>query len=164
MEAKRWGVELRNGPGSRFGHEYRRVIRTARTDKAINAGVEDGFFPLLKDVIPGKHVHFMYGVAQDPVTGKVRVLGDVRQDLSELVLEFRTYYPYHFPSPFAAYLLPPDLAPGETVWLEDLIEDVVAVYGNQGNRPRLACAPAVWNGADFDLLFDPQTDADHWIG
>lgn len=164
MAAKRWGVELREGAGSRVGYEHCRVIQTARTENAINEAVERGLFPLLKPVIPSKDIHFMYGVAQDPVTGRMRVLGDVRQDLSELVIKFHLYYPYNFPSPFAAYLLPPDLVLGETVWLDDLIEDVVAIHGNQGYSPRLACGPALWNGSDFDLLFDSGKDAQHWIG
>lgn len=74
------------------------------------------------------------------------------------------YYPYNFPNPFAAYLVPPDIAVGEQVWLEDLIEDVVAVWGNQGYRPRLDAAAAVWNGTEFEISFDPERDADHWIG
>ncbi len=53
---------------------------------------------------------------------------------------------------------------GEEVWLEDLIEDVVAVWGNQGYQPRLPACAAVWNGTGFDLLFDPQRDARRWIG
>jgi hypothetical protein len=60
--------------------------------------------------------------------------------------------------------LPSDLAVGEEVWLEDLIEDLVAVWGNQGYHPRLATAPAVWNGSDFVIQFDPLRDAAHWIG
>lgn len=53
---------------------------------------------------------------------------------------------------------------GEEVWLEDLIEDLVAVWGNQGYHPRLPAAPAVWNGSDFYILFDSNRDAPHWIG
>ena len=113
MGQERWGVELESGPGSRVGYEQCRVIATARSLEAINAAVDEGFFPLLRDVVPSQAVHFMIAVGQDPATGKVRRIGDMRDDLRDLVLEFRNYYPYHFPSPFAAYLLPPDLQAGK---------------------------------------------------
>ncbi|MFD1043475.1 hypothetical protein [Pseudoxanthomonas kaohsiungensis] len=140
------------------------MIRTARTERAINAAVDEGFFPFVKAVEPSPDVHFMVGVDQDPVTGKVELLEDLREYGRNVVMEFRNYYPYNFPRPFAAYLIPDDLVPGETVWLEDLIEDIVAVRGNQGYNPRLACAPAIWNGEDFEILFDSDKDADFWIG
>lgn len=164
MGARRWGVELKKGPGSRAGYEDCPVIRTARTERAINAAVDEGYFPLIKAVEPSPDVHFMVGVDQDPVSGKIELLGDIRAYGENMVMEFRNYYPYNFPEPFAAYLIPNDLVPGQTVWLNDLIEDVVAVWGNQGYRPRLACAPAVWNGEDFEILFVPRRDAQVWLG
>ncbi|WP_141480843.1 hypothetical protein [Marilutibacter maris] len=164
MKARRWGVELTEGPAARSGYENCPVIRTARTKRAINAAVDEGFFPLIKAVQPSPDVHFMVGVDQDPLTGKIELLGDIRGYGQNMVMEFRDYYPYNFPNPFAAYLIPDDLVPGEAVWLEDLIEDIVAVWGNQGYHPRLACAPAIWNGEDFEILFDPAKDADEWIG
>ena len=41
---------------------------------------------------------------------------------------------------------------------------VVAVWGNQGYQPRLAEAPGIWNGTDFEIQFDPRRDAPQWIG
>lgn len=74
------------------------------------------------------------------------------------------YYPYHFASPFAAYLVPPDLAIGERVWMEDVIEDIVAAWGNQGCRLRLKYCEATWDGKEFIIHFDPKKDAEIWIG
>lgn len=165
MARRRWGVVLDTGPGSRWGYLHCRVIRTARTEKAINAAVDEGFFPLVKKVEPSPDVFHSVFLVQDPGTGKVRAMADLRVLESGLRLMVAgSRYPYHFPSPFAAYLLPPDLVPGETVWLDDLIEDVVAIRGNQGYFPRLASAPAVWNGTDFELAFDPVRDAEYWYG
>lgn len=164
MKQRRWGVELLEGPAARTGYATCPVVRTARTVRAINAAVDEGLFPLVKAVEPDPDVHFMFGVDQDPLTGKIQLLGDLRGCGSNMVLEFRTYYPYNFPNPYAAYLIPEDLCPGETVWLDDLIEDIVAVWGNQGYHPRLACAPAVWTGEDFEILFDSAKDAHAWIG
>lgn len=155
---------MTEGPASRLGYENCPVIRTARTERAINAAVDEGFFPLIKAVEPNPDVHFMVGIDQDPVSGKIQLLGDVRDYGLNMVMAFRNYYPYNFPNPFAAYLIPDDLSPGEAVWLEDLIEDIVAIWGNQGYQPRLACAPAIWNGENFEVLFDSTKDADVWIG
>ena len=145
----------------------RRVIRTARTLEAINEAAESGLRPLVKSVKPNPEVRCWFAVFQNLKTGEIKVVGDRRfrpDDRYLKVIEFTDYYPYHFPNPFAAYLIPPDLAVGEIVWLEDVIEDIVAVWGNQGYQPRLEAGPARWTGTEFDILFDPQRDAQRWIG
>jgi hypothetical protein len=144
-----------------------RVIKTARTLSAINSAVDGGFTPLVKPVIPSPQVHHMVGVFQHRTTKKIKLAGDCRMVFDEdyeLVIPFKTYYPYSFPAPFAAYLLPPDLETGEQVWLDDIIEDIVAVWGNQGYQPRLQCGEAVWNGQDLVIKFDPEKDAPRLIG
>jgi hypothetical protein len=146
----------------------RRVIKTARTVESINAAARQGLRPLVKPVRPGKDIHYMVAVFQNAETGEIELSGDVREDSRGYkkgkVIDYTLYYPYHFPNPFAAYLVPADLAAGEEVWLEDLIDDIVAVFGNQGYQPRLESAPAIWTGDDFEILFDPRRDAEHWIG
>ncbi|MCA9784567.1 MAG: hypothetical protein KC518_13365 [Candidatus Cloacimonetes bacterium] len=145
--------------------DNRRTIRTARTLEEINAAARMGLKPLVKPVQPSGQIHRMVAVFQDPDTGEIDLSGDLRgPGRGRMVLDYTLYYPYHFPNPFAAYLVPKDLAIGEEVWLEDLIEDLVAVWGNQGYQPRLPAAPAIWNGTDFEILFDPDRDAAHWIG
>ncbi len=147
--------EPRDAPGNR------RIVKTARTLEEINEAARKGFRPLVKAVQPGKDIHHMVAVFQDPETGEIELSGDVRSGgRGERVIDYTLYYPYHFQNPFAAYLLPRDLAVGEEVWLDDLIEDVVAVWGNQGYQPRLEAGPAVWNGADFEVIHQ----ADQWIG
>jgi len=142
-----------------------RVIKTGRTVDEINAAAKLGLRPLVKPVRPNKDIHYMVAVLQDPETGEIKLSCDRRDQLdSKKVIDYTFYYPYHFPNPFAAYLIPADLAAGEEVWLEDLIEDLVAVYGNQGYHPRLKSASALWTGYDFVILFNPSRDAEHWIG
>ena len=144
-----------------------RVIHTARTEQAINQAAQEGLRPLVKAVIPSNQIHFRVGVYQHKKTGEIELSGDVRMKFGkdyECVVESRTYYPYHFPSPYAAYILPPDLAEGERVWLEDVIEDIVAVWGPQGYQPRLEHAEATWNGKDFVIHFTPSKDAPFLIG
>lgn len=151
--------EPKDSPGNR------RVIKTGRTVEEINAAARSGLRPLVKPVRPNKQIHDMVAVFQDPTTGEIELSGDCRhQPGGNKVIDYTLYYPYHFPNPFAAYLLPADLAVGEEVWLEDLIEDLVAVFGNQGYHPRLESAPAIWTGDDFEVLFDPRRDAEQWMG
>ncbi len=133
--------------------------------KSINAAAKNGFRPLIKPVTPSEEIHTMVAVFQNSETGIIQLSHDYRSHPDGVqVLGFTHYYPYHFPNPFAAYLIPSDLAIGEFVWLEDLIEDLVAVWGNQGHHPRLPAGVAIWNGTDFEILFDPERDATHWIG
>lgn len=144
-----------------------RVVHTARTMETINAAAKEGYRPLVKAVTPSPEIHEMVAVYQHRETGEIQLCGDCRimpGEEYERVLPFRTYYPYHFPAPFAAYLLPPDLAEGERVWLEDIIEDIVAVYGNQGWHPRLEASEATWTKGDFKIHFDPKKDAPRLIG
>jgi hypothetical protein len=145
----------------------RRVIRTARTLETINQAARHGFRPLVKPVDPNPDVHFMMAVFQNSETGEIELSGDVRfspKARQVEVIDYMIYYPYAFPNPFAAYLIPPDLKRGEIVWLEDVIEDIVAIWGNQGYQPRLEAAPARWTGADFVILFHAERDAPRWIG
>ena len=145
-----------------------RVIKTARDEDAINQGARDGYIPLLKKVEPSDEIRSKYAVLQNPVTGEIKTIGDFRamgrsHDAAySMVIGFTFYYPYHFPSPFAAYLVPKDIKPGERVILEDLIEDVVKGRWNQGNASRLKSCAAVWNGRDFEL--DVPDEPEFFIG
>jgi hypothetical protein len=144
-----------------------RVIKTARTVAEINAAADQGLIPRLQPVNPSSNIHNRVAVYQHKVTGKIELSGDCRWQpgpVYECVIPHRTYYPYHFPEPFAAYLLPADLKVGERVWLKDVIEDIVAVWGNQGYQPRLECCEATWDGAGFVIHFDPEKDAPRLIG
>lgn len=144
-----------------------RVVTTARTTEAINEAAKEGFRPLIKPVTPSPDIHNMVAVYQHRKSGEIELSGDCRSvpgNGYECVLPFRTYYPYSFPEPFAAYLLPTDLEEGERVWLEDIIEDIVAVFGNQGWQPRLDSYEALWIGGDFKIQFDPEKDAPLLIG
>jgi hypothetical protein len=144
-----------------------RVIETARTLKEINTAAKEGYRPLVKPVIPSKEIHQMVGVFQHRVTGEIELSGDVRGRLGEdyeCVIPYRTFYPYKFPSPYAAYLVPPNISEGEAVWLKDVIEDIVAVFGNQGWHPRLESSEAVWLNGEFKITFDPEVYAPRLIG
>jgi hypothetical protein len=144
-----------------------RIVKTARTEDAINEGAREGYRPLVKPVRPSQKIHNQIAVYQHRHTGEVKVSGDSRVAPGGeyvCVVPNRNYYPYQFPAPFAAYLLPADLIEGERVWLEDIIEDIVAVYGNQGWCPRLEACEAIWSMGDLLIQFDPEKDAPKMIG
>lgn len=145
-----------------------RIIRTARTTEAMNEAVNEGFRPLVKPVVRSPKIRSKVAIFQHRGTGEVYESGDYRDEPDKNawkeVIPWTEYYPYHWPNPFAAYLLPADLEIGDTVWLEDLIEDVVGSVWNQGNAWRLDSCLAVWNGKEFDLLFDEKNDRRVAIG
>lgn len=145
-----------------------RTIRTARTEAEINRAAREGYFPLLKKVKRSKKIHSKFAVRQSSKTGEIEVIGDFRGGSADLedakmVIDFTSYYPHNWPSPFAAYLLPPDLKKGERVFLEDLIEDHVQSRWNQGDAFRLMSCHATWNGEDF-VLDRTETVEDYFLG
>ena len=149
-----------------------RIIKTARTEQAINDAAEQGFWPLVKPVIPSPDIKVKFAIKQDQQTGKITVANDYRQvpltfkvtgvELpplpSDVVIGWTYYYPYHFESPFAAYLVPPDLGINEVVILEDLIEDMIGAKWNQGDTYRLKSCEAVWDGKAFVLQHAPSKE------
>lgn len=145
-----------------------RIIQTARTEDDINRAVDEGFRALVRPVQPSPRIREKVSVFQHKVTGRIQVWCDFRwtpePDEWTEVLPFTWHYPHAWPSPYAAYLLPPDLETGDTVWLEDLIEDVVGGFWNQGDTWRLESCLAVWTGETFDLLYDEESDRRFAIG
>lgn len=144
-----------------------RIIKTARTKDAINSAAREGFKPLVKPVVPSARIKSKYSVLQDKETGEITVINDfragtIKADGSRLttVVGFKFYYPHQFESPFAAYLIPPDIRIGEKVFLEDLIEDIVAGKWNQGDTFRLEACEAVWNGNDMIVQFEEKAAAE----
>ena len=137
-----------------------RVIHTARTESEINKAARDGYFPLVKKVSPSPEIRSKFAVYQNPETGEISVTGDYRSRMVNRgtglieVIGFTNYYPHKFASPFAAYLIPPDLQIGEVVILKDLIEDLVGDRWNQGDVYRLESCEAEWNGKEFIIHYD----------
>ncbi len=76
--------------------------------------------------------------------------------LWEYVIPWTSYYPYHFESPFAAYLIPKDIAVGERVFIEDLIEDFLG--GSHHSSWRLESCEAIWNGSELEIEIPPPIE------
>jgi hypothetical protein len=141
-----------------------RVIETARTEKAINEAIKNGFQALIKPVVPSPDIKSKYAIIRDKATGLIEVIHDYRtkgydtitheHSTHDVVVPFTYYYPHHFKSPFAAYLIPPDIQVGEVVLISDLIEDVVSDRWNQGDTFRLESCEAIWNGKHLNIKYN----------
>jgi hypothetical protein len=153
-----------------------RVIHTARHLEAINSAVDEGFFPLIRQLKPSHKLYATYCVFRNRKTNKVETAeaekGYVQygkeysysRDEWDMVISNAQYYPYQFLSPFAAYLIPPDIAIGERVVIEDLIEDY---YGGTfwSHNIRLETLEAIWDGSDLVIQYDPNVDGVcNWVG
>ena len=146
-----------------------RVIATARTEEEINKAAKKGYFPLVRKVEASKNIRSKYAIFQHKVTGEIKISGDFRFDYSnhedyKKVVDWTWYYPYSFPSPYAAYLIPKGLNPGQKVWIEDLIEDLVGSHWNQGNTSRLKSCEGIWTGGDLEINYDPMNNVANLIG
>jgi hypothetical protein len=144
-----------------------RRIATARTKKQLTEALRQGLRPLVLPIVPNPELRTKFRVLQNRATGEVVSVGDYRAGPHgpewEEVIPWTYRYPYSWPLPYAAYLLPPDLAVGEEVLLEDLIEDLVGASWNQGDRYRLESCRARWTGTGFELL-NPEAGQSMMIG
>lgn len=147
-----------------------RVVTTARTEKAINKAASEGFWPLVKKLEPSKEINSKFCVWQNRKSGEIEVCGDYRSLPRgdggdwERVIGWTEYYPHHFSSPFAAYMIPKDIQLGERVFVKDLIEDFISASWNQGDVYRLDACEAIWNGKDLDIQYDPEMHRSDFIG
>lgn len=142
-----------------------RTIKTAWTEDEMNKAVDDGFNLHFVDYIPNyMKIHSKLLVFQNKETGKIRYGCDLRihpglygKDKGEETYKlYSFYYPYKTTLPFAAYLLPPDIKKGEYVYLEGLIEDLIAGKWNQGDVLALYSCIAKWNGKKFIYDYNPK--------
>ena len=148
-----------------------RIIKTARTAQAIQLAVDQGYWPVPKVVVAsgGKIGSFMQ-VWQHRQTGKLSIQTDVRYtgiegDYREWALVIENHIfddSSHFPEPIAAYIVPRDIQVGERVFLEDVIENFKGSI-HHGSR-RLKQAEAIWNGVDFSILYDEESDVALYLG
>ena len=136
-----------------------RIIYTARSKWAINRAISNGFIPIIKKVEPSNKINSKFAIVRNTETGKIDVIRDFRQSDKpgfETVLDWTSYYPHYFSSPFAAYLIPSDIQIGERVYIDDLIEDIVGGSWNQGDTYRLSSSEAIWDGNDLLIQFDSK--------
>jgi hypothetical protein len=143
-------------------------IHTARGTEEINKAVKNGYFPLVKQVKLSEKIRSWMEVYQNIETGEIYCIDDMRGAGKSApwkrIIEPFTYDRYPQKYPIAAYLIPPYIKEGQKVFLVDLIENYVGIWGNQGHTYRLDSAYAIWKGEDFEILWDEGRDASKWIG
>jgi hypothetical protein len=137
-----------------------RIIKTARTLNAINMAAESGFFPLIKLLNRNPQITSKLAIFQHKTKHTIQVISDSRETIFRnysddspytLIVNWTPYYPYLFESPYAAYLIPPDIKLNETVYIEDLIEDIVGAVWAQGCAYRQIGGIATWDGENFNI-------------
>ena len=139
-----------------------RVIKTARTVEAINKSAKEGYFPLITKVGDLSLFRSKCLFSQNLKTGEITaVVSDFRSfggflkedDPNQKHFRFdKPTYKYEYDIPFAAYMIPNDLNIGEIVFIEDIIEDYMDTYWNQGNVTRLMQGEANWTGEEFKII------------
>jgi hypothetical protein len=144
------------------------VIKTARRLEDINLAAKQGLWPIVKKLNPLKSLFLDYFVLQNKDTGSVGMHHNVYRHTFvgnlKKVIEHSSYYPYSFPSPFAAYLVPKALEIGTMVWLDDVIEDLVEGYDENCLAFRVESIRAEWTGDDFTLQYIPPYEPRFRVG
>jgi hypothetical protein len=150
---------------------FLRVIETARSKKSINKAAKNGFRLIIKKVEPSSQIRSKYSVVQHKKTGEIEVFNKFQDRLDfDAFLDYKTiidwtfYYPYNFESPYAAYLIPPDVKKGQLVFVEDVIEDIVEYISAEGIGHRLQKCEAIWNGKDLILQLEKDDYRDVIVG
>jgi len=140
---------------------FLRVIETARSKDSINEAAKNGFRLIIKKVEPSSQIRSKYSVVQHKKTGEIVLFNKFQDRLDfDAFLDYKTiidwtfYYPYNFESPYAAYLIPPDVKKGQLVFVEDVIEDIVEYISAEGIGHRLQKCEAIWNGKDLILQLE----------
>lgn len=139
--------------------EKYRVISTARTIESMNEAEKNGHRLVFVQVKPSPKIKAKYAVVRDIHTKEISQIHDYRlwdTKKHEILIDWTFTYPYQFPLPFAAYIVPADVAIGEKVFLEDLIEDFPGRKWNQGDQFRLRSCAAIWDGEKMNVLYDPK--------
>ena len=138
-----------------------RVIETARNKDSINEAVKNGFRVIIKKVEPSSQIRSKYSVVQHKKTGEIEVFKTTHDRLDfdtyldyKIIIDWTFYYPNNFESPYAAYLIPPDIKKGQRVMVEDVIEDIVEYISAEGIGYRLQKCEAIWNGKDLILQLE----------
>lgn len=141
-------------------------IRTARGAREVNELASPTLRPLVVEV-PKSAGNRMI-IWQNGLTGRIAFSYSMRFNPDEINADCETRehwrkiaYQHQEEArrcgddglPIAAYMIPSDLRVGERVWIEDVIEAVVAVHG-PGYTENHNSAVAIWLGESFQFVVD----------
>ena len=134
-----------------------RIIRTIRGETAINSAKDMGLKLIELRAEVSDEFKIKYKKVKDKLRGKIITLGDFREDnylndsRYKTLVNWTSRNPSKFFSPFAAYIVPKDLKPGERVLINDVITNHVSGRWNQGDVYRLSKSEAIWTGRYFNI-------------
>lgn len=134
------------------------IIQTARSLAAIEEGVRRGYRPLFVAADYKNGVGTKLWVSFRPEENTILYSGDFRSMVGPLEgtengiasIIVRHDDDRH-PSPLAAYMIPPDIRPGDRVYVADIIEEIVLKRWNQGDGWRRVSSDAVWTGEKLEI-------------
>jgi len=147
------------------------VIRTARGIEAMEGAYQQGYRLVIKKAGESDEGgQSKYQIRQNTVTSEIEVAGDFRagwwieEDGDWRIVANWFFHDDNSPFPYAAYLVPRFLRPGDRVFLEDLIKGEWIEVWNQGNGPRRLSGVATWNGTDSELEEADRGDLPQFVG
>lgn len=145
-----------------------RVIKIAWTEDEMNEALDNDFDLHFIDYHQNPQVNRKLLVVKENDTGRIRCCSDFRVLMKGDHTLIKTYYgnfPLKTTLPFAAYILPKDIKKNEYVVIEDVIEDLIEGYWNQGDTVLLTMCMARWTGDKFIYDHDlKQAKKNHFVG
>lgn len=136
------------------------IIQTARSLAAIEDGVRRGYRPLFvgadyKGDVGKKLCVSYYSKAnavfyQSDFRAMFGAIDGSDNGVSSIMVR---HDDERDPSPLAAYMIPPELNPGDKVFVADIIEEIVRERWNQGDSWRLTSSEAVWTGEKLEIEY-----------
>ncbi len=146
-----------------------RIIETVRGKEKIEIALKNGFRLINRNVEPFSDVTGKYCFVKNKKTGRKIKLYDFRDERAfsdeyEIVQDWTyQYFNYSFPDE-AAYVIPDNIKEDEIVFVEDLIENFLGYYHNQGDSERLKGCKAIWKNNDLQILYIPQVNIIRAVG
>lgn len=146
-----------------------RKITTLRGQKSIDNAIANGANLIIKNVEPFSTVKGKYCIMKNKKSGKKFKIYDFRDARGysedfEVVQDWTyKYNKFEFPKE-AAYVIPKDIKDGEIVLVEDLIENFLSYYYNQGRSKRLKSCKAIWRNNDLEIQYNPDIDCINVVG
>lgn len=126
----------------------KRVILTARSLEVANRCVELGFQILPQETMANPELRKRMYLVKLKETGQV-IMVDDWDAIEGDIIQRTSVRVEPYPSNFAAYIIPNGLSENESVWIRDIIEEML--IDRRSGRRRKSCE-ATWTGHSLDLI------------
>lgn len=129
-----------------------KTIHTAYYFQQINEAAKAGNDLKIYKISHSDYENFDFCIYQNMASLEIELVTDRQTALKydadttyRQLLDWNKYYPFIPKTPIVAYVIPKDITVGETVMLEDYIN-------NEG--PTKSSRKATWNGKEFEIIED----------